>query len=140
MCREHVLQLQPIDWEARRVSIVVVSFEEERFVRRYRDETGLQWPLISDPSRELYRQFGMEKAKLRQIINWQSLQGYLGLVFGRRRAVKLPTNHDYLQLGGDVLVDPNGLIQMVHQSHSPEDRPKTSDILQLLADSEKEQA
>lgn len=140
MCREHVLQLQPIDWEAHRVSIVIVSFEEERYVRRYRDQTGLQWPLISDPNRELYRLFGMEKAKLRQIINWRSLRGYLGLVFGLRRAVKMPTNHDYLQLGGDVLVDPRGVIQLIHHSHSPEDRPKLTDIMQLLAITQKEQA
>ncbi|MBL8856685.1 MAG: redoxin domain-containing protein [Planctomycetaceae bacterium] len=139
MCREHVLQLQPIDWETHRVSIVIVSFEEERYVRRYRDEAGIQWPLISDPSRALYRQFGMEKARLRQIMNWRSLRGYLGLVFGLRRKVKMPTNHDYLQLGGDVLVDPHGVIQLIHRSQSPEDRPKLAEILKLLGTAEKEQ-
>jgi hypothetical protein len=140
MCREHVLQLQQINWEVHRVSIVIVSFEEAEFVRRYRDEAGLQWPLISDPGRELYRAFGMERATVGQIINWKSLRGYLGLVFGRRRAVKLPTNHDYLQLGGDVLVDPNGQIQLAHHSQSPEDRPKPADVLRLLEIAEKDQA
>jgi hypothetical protein len=138
MCREHVLQLQPIPWEAYHVSIVIVSFEDELFVRRYRDESGISWPVVSDPGRELYRQFGMERASLGQILNWRSLRGYLGLVFGRRRAVKMPTNHDYLQLGGDILVDPTGIIRLAHRSETPEDRPKLADVMQLMKIPEKE--
>ncbi|MBL8889557.1 MAG: AhpC/TSA family protein [Planctomycetaceae bacterium] len=131
------MQLQPIDWKSHNVSIVIVSFEEEQYVRRYRDETGLKWPLISDPNRALYRLFGMERAKVGQIINWRSLRGYLKLVFKSRRKVQLPSNHDYLQLGGDIVIDPKGIVQLAHYSSSPEDRPLLSDMLRLLKIEEK---
>jgi len=132
MCREHLLQLQQTDWRDYSVEILVISFEQPSFVRRYRDEARLPWPVVADPERRLYQLFQMQRASLSQIINWKSLSGYLGLVFGRRRQVKLPTNHDYLQLGGDVLVDPHGWIQLHHCSQSPEDRPTVEQIKQLV--------
>lgn len=137
MCREHVLQLQPIDWKSHGVSIVIISFEEEQYVRRYRDETGLKWPLISDPDRALYRLFGMERATMGKIVNWKSLRGYLRLIFSKRRKLTLPSNHDYLQLGGDIVMDPQGIVQLAHYSSSPEDRPPLSDMLRLLKIAEK---
>lgn len=131
MCREHVLQLQQIDWSQEPVEIVVISFEEPAVVTRYRDEAGIHFRVIADPGRQLYRLFEMQRAAVSQIINWRSLQGYLGLVFGKRRAVKWPSNHDYLQLGGDVVVDPQGLIQLHHASTAPDDRPELEQVRRL---------
>jgi hypothetical protein len=132
MCREHVLQLQQTDWSDYGVQFLVVSFEQPEFVRRYRDETQLPWPIVADPERRLYQQFQMQHASWSQIMNWRSLRGYLGLVFGKRRRVKLPTNHDYWQLGGDVVVDPRGIVQLHHRSRSPEDRPAIVRIKEMI--------
>jgi len=131
MCREHVLQLQPIDWASEGVEVVVISFEEPGVVQRYRDEAGIPFRVIADPTRELYRLFQMQRGTASQIINWRSLQGYLGLVFGKRRAVKWPSNHDYLQLGGDVVVDPHGVVQLHHVSAASDDRPALEQVRQL---------
>ena len=35
---------------------------------------------------------------------------------------------DFLQLGGDVLVDPQGVIRLYYASHDPHDRPDFSEI------------
>lgn len=131
MCREHVLQLQQMDWSQEPVEIVVISFEEPAVVKRDRDEAQIQFRVIADPTRRLYRLFEMQRANVGQILNWRSLQGYLGLVFGKRRAVKWPSNHDYLQLGGDVVVDPLGLIQLHHTSTAPDDRPELEQVRRL---------
>lgn len=133
MCREHVLQLQQIDWSGDPVEIFVISFEEPAVVQRYRDEAGIRFRVVADPTRQLYRLFEMQRAAASQIINWRSLRGYLGLVFGKRRAVKWPSNHDYLQLGGDVVVDPQGQIQLHHASETPDDRPDIDNVRQLWA-------
>jgi hypothetical protein len=131
MCREHVLQLQQINWSGNPVEIVVISFEEPEVVGRYRDEAEIRFRVISDPTRQLYHLFEMHRAAASQIINWRSLRGYLGLVFGKRRAVKWPSNHDYLQLGGDVVIDPLGQIQLHHTSESPDDRPDIEQVRKL---------
>jgi hypothetical protein len=128
MCREHVLQLQQIQWETLNLQVIMIAFEEPDFVRLYRDQAQIQWPIISDPQRQLYQTFGMQRATVTQVINWQSLKGYLSLVFGRGRKVHWPSNHDYLQLGGDVVVDPTGIVRVHHLSQSPEDRPNIAEI------------
>jgi len=132
MCREHLLQLQQVDWSRQNVNIVIVAFEQPEFVRRYQKDSAVTWRMIADTQRQLYRLFGFERATFRQIINWKSLKGYLSLVFGKGRRVKLPTNQDYFQLGGDILIDPQGIIRLYHPSHSPEDRPTSTQIEEIV--------
>jgi hypothetical protein len=39
---------------------------------------------------------------------------------------------DSSQLGGDIIVDREGIIRMAYRSHDPTDRPPVSDILERL--------
>lgn len=39
---------------------------------------------------------------------------------------------DTSQLGGDFIVDRNGVLRLVHASHDPADRPPVDDLLNVL--------
>ena len=39
---------------------------------------------------------------------------------------------DSAQLGGDFIVDTNGILRLAYRSHDPTDRPSVDDLLNLL--------
>ncbi|MFZ5820122.1 MAG: hypothetical protein ACOYYJ_09480, partial [Chloroflexota bacterium] len=41
---------------------------------------------------------------------------------------------DTSQLGGDFIVDQNGILRLVHPSHEPTDRPSVDELLEILTD------
>lgn len=40
---------------------------------------------------------------------------------------------DTSQLGGDFIVDKNGVLRLVYPSHNPADRPPVDELLKVLA-------
>ena len=56
---------------------------------------------------------------------------YIKRWFQRERFYELHGD-DTSQLGGDFLVDRNGLLQFLHPSHDPTDRPEVGDLLQVI--------
>ncbi len=126
------LQLREKEMAAANIAVIVIAFEKPEFVRMYLKDAEStwpkSWPMISNPDRSLYELFQMQKARWRDILSWRSLKAYLNLVFVKRRKVKVPTENDYFQLGGDVLVDPQGIVRMHHRSEDPGDRPTIDEI------------
>ncbi|MBT8492864.1 MAG: hypothetical protein KJO07_07365 [Deltaproteobacteria bacterium] len=110
------------------IAVVVVVFAGQDAARDYARETGTDWPIVVDSSRELYRQYGMGQAGFGQIWSLKTLKSYARLLLAGRR-LRLARGQDTRQLGGDVLVDPNGRVQMCHVSTGPSDRPSVSSIL-----------
>jgi hypothetical protein len=112
------------------MAVVVVTFQSGYFERAYVQETGLQWPLLVDESRELYRAYGMERGRFWDIFGPKSLALYVKLVLhGRRPRAAVG---DPRQLGGDVLVDPSGIVQLHHVGAGPADRPSVDAILNVV--------
>lgn len=60
------------------------------------------------------------------------MKTYLYLVFGKGRKVKRPTSSDFRQLGGDVLVDPEGIVQLHYLSDNPADRPSVEQLIAMI--------
>jgi alkyl hydroperoxide reductase subunit AhpC len=112
------------------VAVVVVTFQSGFLERAYVDETGLQWPLLVDETRELYRAYGMERGRAWNLFGPRSIWKYLRLMV-RGRLPKAPSG-DPWQLGGNVLVDPQGMIRLHHVGSGPADRPKVEKILKIV--------
>lgn len=98
--------------------------------KNYVASTGLPWPLLLDHDRELYRGYGLESGSWWQIYNPISILRYIFLIL-RKRNIGKPGS-DYRQLGGDVLVDPDGIVRMHIASETPHDRPSVPDILAVV--------
>jgi alkyl hydroperoxide reductase subunit AhpC len=108
----------------------VITFEKPFFVRAYVQETQLEWPILRDESRALYRAYGMERGAAGDIFGLKSWWTYLKLVLRGRRLRK--SGGDVYQLGGDVLVDPEGIVRLQHIGRGPADRPPVDAILRIV--------
>jgi hypothetical protein len=109
--------------ERLRVRVVVVSFAAPAALAAYRDRFGLAGAvLLSDPERAAYAAFGFGRAgRLRVWADPRVWARYAALLARGRRPER--PEQDTLQLGGDVLVDSDGIVRWVHRSAGPEDRP-----------------
>ncbi len=108
------------------VQILVVTFEGREEAREYIAETGLAWPLLVDTDRSLYLAYGMHQAQLRYLWGWATMRAY----WREARKGRLPRlpRADTAQQGGNVLVDPTGVVRLHHVGRGPADRPLVNEL------------
>ncbi|MBI2828750.1 MAG: hypothetical protein HYX77_05720 [Acidobacteria bacterium] len=111
-----------------RIRTVVVTFEAAPFVRAYIAETMVTWLILIDPDRTLYRGYDMHRGRLRDIWGVRTWLAYMKEL-ARGRLPKY-SGADTRQLGGDVLIDPAGIVRFHHVGTGPADRPSVAAILE----------
>ena len=114
------------------LAVVAVTFESPQHARRYVDETELPWPMLIDEDRGLYLAYEMGAGSWREILGPASWGAYARLMI-RGRMPRRPSG-DTQQLGGDVLIDPSGMVRLQHAGSGPADRPSIEAMLQLVRD------
>ena len=123
--RQHSTEIESLN-----ARIVVVSFGLVYQAQAWLEETGASFTLMLDSERVAYRAYGLEYSLLR---SWSPKVWW-------RYARLMLTGHkwrgiqgDSGQLGGDVIVDTNGIIRFAHRSHDPADRPSIRQLLATLS-------
>ena len=114
--------------EALAIRVAVVTFEAAPFVRTYSADTNVPWPVLIDHDRTLYRGYGMHWGRLRDIWGPRTWLAYMREL-ARGRLPKY-AGGDTRQLGGDVLIDPSGIVRFHHVGTGPADRPSVAAILE----------
>ena len=116
------------------VAVVVVTFEDLEHALNYRQDTGLDWPVVIDSKLELYDYFGMNRASFWDIWGISTWKAYLvELLKGN---IPQRAHGDTHQRGGDVLIDPEGMVVLHHIGKGPADRPDIHDVLALVPDTD----
>jgi alkyl-hydroperoxide reductase/thiol specific antioxidant family protein len=110
------------------IQVAIVTFETAPFGRSYVAEMKFSWPVLIDRDRTLYRRYGMDRGRLRDIWGARTWIAYFK-EFGRGRLPKY-SGADARQLGGDVLIDPTGMVRFHHVGSGPGDRPSVAAILE----------
>ena len=108
----------------------MVTFENDFLARSYVEDTALQWPILVDSSREVYKNYGMLTATFWDIWGIKTWQVY----FREIRKGNLPkkSDGDVYQRGGDVLIDPEGIVRLHHVGEGPADRPSVDAVLNIV--------
>ncbi len=96
----------------------------------YIKETKLLWPLLLDEDQKLYDAYGLSAGTWWAIYKPGSVWKYLSLMFKGTRPGK--PGKDWRQLGGDVLIDPEGIVRLHHVSADPHDRPTVKSLVELV--------
>ena len=117
-------------FNSHKVKIAVVTFENDFFARQYVAETGLSWPLLIDADRNVYRGYGMLAAAFWDVWGPATWRAYLQALL-KGQALKKSTG-DIFQRGGDVLIDPAGIVRLHHVGSGPADRPAIVTILRTI--------
>ena len=128
-----MLQLQQAREELDRLGVqtLVVTFEGREAAREYLEEIRLFWPLLVDTERRLYRAYDMNAARLRHLWGFATMRAY-GREALRGRFPRMP-RADTGQQGGNVLIDPAGVVRLHHVGRGPADRPTVASVLAARA-------
>ena len=123
--RQHTAEIESLN-----AQVVVISFGPARGAQAWLEETGAPFTLLLDPDRAAYRAYELEHSFVR---SWgpRVWSRYAQLLLAGRawRGIQ----GDSGQLGGDVIVDTNGIIRFAHRSHDPADRPSIRQLLATLS-------
>jgi peroxiredoxin len=109
--------------------VLLVSFGEERWARAWLQETGAPFPLLLDPERAVYRAYGLETSFVR-VWSPKVMWHYTRRVLAGQKLQSI--QGDPHQLGGDFVVDAQGVIRLAHRSRDPVDRPPVETLLAAL--------
>lgn len=111
------------------VQVLIISFGAEHWARAWVQETGSPYPLLLDPERATYQAYGLGSSFIR-VWSPKVMWRYLTLLLQGRKMQ--PVQGDPHQLGGDVIVDAEGVIRLIHRSKDPVDRPPMEKLLAVL--------
>ena len=127
---QHQEELDQLD-----VEVLIISFGTLPAAERWLEETCSPFRLLLDPERTVYQAYGMERSLARSW-NLRTIWRYVRLLTSGRRWRGI--QGDSAQLGGDFVVDAEGIIRLAHRSHDPTDRPDVDDLLSDLRQRDKQ--
>lgn len=118
------------EFSALNTHIAVISFSRPDQARLWLHETNAPFALLLDPQRRAYRAYGLEYSLRRSWgLNVVRRYGQL-LMQGRKwRGIQ----GDSGQLGGDFIVDSDGVVRFGYRSRDPTDRPPAANLLAFLS-------
>ena len=114
----------------RGANLAIVGNGAPPSARAFRKHLGLEVPLYTDPSLETYRALALRRGLVRTLLNartWgHAVRALAGGFFQGR------TRGDPLQLGGVVVLHPDGTVAYRYASAEAGDHPPMAEILSAL--------
>lgn len=118
------------EFEALQTNIVAISFGLDYWARAWMAETNAPFPVWLDPDRAAYQAYGLKSSAV-QAWGVKNLKFYAKAVL---RGEKLQGHRgDTHQLGGNFIVDSQGILRLVYPSRNPTDRPTIEAMLAVLS-------
>jgi hypothetical protein len=126
-----VVQLHRSEGELREAGadLYVIGNGAPMFIAGFRETTGFQGPIYTDPSLAVYQAAELERG-LWKTVNVRGLAASVGAL--RRGFRQGRTQGDATQQGGVVVVAPGGSIIYHHISRYPGDNAAPADIVRAL--------
>lgn len=109
--------------------VIVVGFGTPAQARAWVKETCSPFTMLLDREREIYRLYGLERS-------WRGTWNIRTLLFYVRKLLSGHRLHgiqgDPIQLGGDFILDGEGIVRLAYPSRYATDRPPLPDLLAIL--------
>lgn len=110
--------------------VLCVSFEPRDRLFQLSRQLQLPFALLSDPEMDVYRAYGLQRGYLRQVFSFGTVLAYAKLlVQGRLYHFR---RSDLRQLGGDFIIDREGVIRYEYRSAAPHDRPSADELISRI--------
>jgi len=121
---------QKTDLEKMDIKVIVITFEPLNSVNFPVEEAAINFPYYVDKERHLYRYYGILKARFWDLWGPRTWLIYLRLLLKGRKILK--SQGDIDQRGGDVLIDPLGMVRYHHIGTGPGHRPDPAIICKFV--------
>ncbi len=118
------------DLEQEGVRVKIVTFDSEALGQWYVSNLGIEWPILLDTERNLYRGYGLLTGSWWTLGSPVAIWKYVKLIFAGHGSLK--KGKDIRQLGGNVLIDPRGIVRMHVVCSTPFDRPTVDSVLAVV--------
>ena len=115
--------------QALNTSVLIITFGTLPAAQAWLRETCAPIQVLLDSERSVYTSYGLERSLLR---SWgpKTMWRYVRLLAAGRKWRGI--QGDSAQLGGDFIVEANGIVRLAYRSNDPTDRPSIDDLLNLL--------
>jgi AhpC/TSA antioxidant enzyme len=121
------------DFKAAGVSLVLIGQATPRHAAQFRRRQGIQLPVLADEQRVSYRAAGAKIANVSELFGPRSVSK--GLIAGARsRKIQTRTVGDAAQLGGSLVIRPDGRVAWSHMSANAGDNASPEEILAAVRD------
>ncbi len=123
------------EFRAAGAEVAVVSFALSKALLPYARDLRIPFPLLSDPERGAYKAYGLRKGSFWSIFGPATIWTYVKLISRGRlfRGIQA----DPFQLGGDFVIDGQGIARFAYRSEEPTDRPSADRLLRAVRDLER---
>ena len=108
-------------------TVLAVSFEPRDRLFQLSRLLQLPFPLLSDQEIDVYRAYGLQRGDLRHIFSLKTILTYPKLL-AKVRMYQFRRS-DMCQLGGDFVIDPEGIIRYQYRSTAANDRPAVAELI-----------
>jgi hypothetical protein len=132
-CREHAVQLHRArdEFEAAGVRLTVIGMGTPEQAAHFREERGVDFDLLVDPERKAYKAAGTKKATLDELLGPKVVARGIRSAL-RSRVVQGRTVGHPAQLGGVMLVMPDGSVPYTHLADDASDNAPVREILEAV--------
>ena len=109
--------------------VVLITFTDPAQLIDYQSINDLPFTILVDHDRHTYTAFGLGRGSVRRVWGWRAFRRYVEIIGNRGLAgVGRPTE-DTLQLGGDFVIGPDGVLAWGYWGEGPDDRPSVDELI-----------
>lgn len=119
------------EFEAAGARVVLIGQATARHAAHFRDRQGIELPVLADERRESYKAAGAKRATITELVGPKVIaKGALTTM--RTRKLQSRPIGDSAQLGGVLVIRPDGEIAWSHMSQDASDNAAPGEILAAL--------
>ena len=132
-CRQHAVQLNRArdEFEAAGIGLVLIGQVTPRHAAHFRRKFELELPVLADEKRESYRAAGAKVATVGELLGAKSVTKGIGHSVKSRGALRQGKLIGHpAQLGGAMIVAPDGRVTWTHMSDDASDNAANEELLE----------
>ena len=118
------------EFQKKGARLIAIGLGGRNYAQAFREDTGIQFPLLIDSDRKAYGTLELKKASLLHLFRKDNLKARKRAKAGGHRQHKL--GKDPLQLGGSFVFAPGNVDRFVHVSETFGDNASPEQILAAL--------
>jgi hypothetical protein len=111
---------------------LLITQARPEFLAMFLREQPLPFPAVTDPSRAVYRVFGLTRTSWLAMLHPKLWLRYLRLMVRGQRLRRPYEGEDVRQLAGDFVIDAKGRLAYAYRSADPTDRPALPELLRAV--------